>query len=233
MTKGRISFSQIDQKILIQDTIIQLGYLSQDKVSKSILYKIQELIEVCRHLADCRYMYDLIPYLNNCNDTVQGENGICIKSKKLSFLIKKMADVEYLCCLALTIGSDLDRKIRKLNEKSLLESFILDALASALTEAFADILQQRISDVCKTQELQISARFSPGYCDWEMLTGQQLIFQILDPNVIDIKVSPSSGLMIPRKTISAVIVAAIHISYQSPCPFCRKKDCEHRRRDAV
>jgi hypothetical protein len=233
MTKGRILFSQIDQETLIKDTIVQLGYSSQEKVNKNILDKIWQLIEECWHLADCHYIYDFIPYVNNHNGIVQGGNGICIESKKLSFLIKKMSGVEYLCCLAVTIGSELDRKIRKVNETSMLESFILDALASRIIEAFANILQERIFESCKSRGLQISARFSPGYCDWEILTGQEQIFQVLDPNIINIMVSPTSGLMIPRKSISAIIIVAQDVPYQTPCPFCRKKDCDHRRWQAA
>jgi hypothetical protein len=40
-------------------------------------------------------------------------------------------------------------------------------------------------------------------------------------------------MMIPEKTITAVMLAARGAKFKTPCPFCDKTDCPHRRGRAI
>jgi hypothetical protein len=75
--------------------------------------------------------------------------------------------------------------------------------------------------------LQASARFSPGYCDWPIEKGQAAIVAFLKPQAIGIHAA-ATGLMTPRKSVTAAVIAAETMPEQSPCFLCAKA-CAHRR----
>ena len=108
-----------------------------------------------------------------------------------------------------------------------LQALMLDSAASVLTDLYADQIQQQFKCYYEKQKLQSSARFSPGYCDWPMKEGQAALIPFLQPDSIGISAS-DSGMMTPRKSITAVVITAEQMPTASPCFLC-VRDCAHRR----
>ena len=106
------------------------------------------------------------------------------------------------------------------------KAVIIDCGASVLIEQLADEFQAEINVGPFT-----TPRFSPGYGDWS-ITEQARIIRLLDgQRQIGLNVTKDS-LMIPRKSITAVIGIADHPvkGCLATCTECVLKDkCELRK----
>lgn len=151
-----------------------------------------------------------------------------IMSKMLTALTSQSNNPGWICCFALTLGSSVDDWINLLQKNSLLEAFIADTAGSELIEFYAGQFESFITKTPDCKDMEISARFSPGYCDWDLLQGQNAIFNLLKPEKIGME-KISSGLIIPQKSITGIIIAATHISHRTPCSICSKTECPFRR----
>ena len=129
-----------------------------------------------------------------------------------------------LWAFGVTLGIGLDELIA---QHDVLTAYLLDSCGSALAESFARSAQEQIDGWAASQGLETTRRFSPGYCDWEISRGQRALFEFLEPQQAGITAAPT-GLMTPRKSVSAVILAARSVPERAPCSRCAR-DCDHRR----
>ena len=72
--------------------------------------------------------------------------------------------------------------------------------------------------------LQTSIPLSPGLLGWPVEQGQPQIFKILDPSLVDVRLS-SGMLMIPRKSLTFVLGIGIRmVESTSSCDYCSMKE---------
>ncbi len=211
---------------ILAGTISQLGYPGADAVSDRVLTEIRSGIDRCRELAVPAVIYRSTPFEEVSQKTIAGKNLI-LTTVNWSRLTRRMTGVYELFCLAVTLGQAVDETIRMLSRDTLLQALTLDTAASVLAEAYADQIQQQVRNHYQQKGLQASARFSPGYCDWPLQNGQKALFDLLTPATIGLRVN-ASGLMTPRKSVSAVILAAEQMPASTPCFLCAR-ECSHRR----
>jgi cobalamin-dependent methionine synthase I len=145
-------------------------------------------------------------------------------------LVKSLKDPEMICGFVVTSGQALEDAISRRQEESLFHAYLLDAVGSVVTERLTDQLDQHVSGLLGARGYETTARFSPGYCDWELQGGQKAMFRFLQPESVGVNIT-SAGMMIPQKSISAVLVGAREVSLRSPCSFCAKGDCPYRREE--
>jgi len=168
-------------------------------------------------------------------EVVYRGEGLNEESTPLEAIFRK-ADV--LALFALTVGSDVSRRIDELFKSNEFASgSMLDSVASDGTERAADLLQRHFFNVLVTRGETDSStaimRYSPGYCGWHM-SGQKRLFESLRPEEIGIELL-DSFLMKPLKSISGVMVAGekrIH-DFRDSYPFCaqcRTHSCRDRIR---
>ncbi|MCE1246517.1 MAG: hypothetical protein LWY06_07735 [Firmicutes bacterium] len=115
-----------------------------------------------------------------------------------------------------TIGRYIDDSITGLYERGeLTDALYLDAVGTSLIENLAAKLQSDIAekylnytkeedDEKLSSEEFYAARYSPGYCGWD-LSGQDELFGYLADVQLPVSIT-SSGMMHPRKSVSGVIV---------------------------
>jgi len=203
------------------------GYPSPEKTEKSI----QKEMEVAlRNVLAClapESIFRTIDFQECENGSVIGE-GLHIRSEKLSDIASRLDIPESIICFAVTLGQNLDDRIRETQGRSMAQAFFMDAAGSAIVEIFASQAETRLQTLLSQKHLVATRKFSPGYCDWDLLPGQEAVQQFLDLQRIGIRMLPS-GMMIPEKTITAVMLAARGAKFKTPCPFCDKTDCPHRR----
>ena len=164
------------------------------------------------------------------NGTVYLENGIELKSLKLSKVMKHCDDA---ICFIATIGSGVEKELARLtDEERLFDAYILESMGSMAVESMVDSFCKDMETKYNAQDKGVTLRFSPGYCDWPV-AEQKKLFRILDAGQINITLTDSC-LMHPRKSISGVF--GIHpfdgdnpVSPYNPCSDCKKKDCMARR----
>lgn len=109
---------------------------------------------------------------------------------------------EQVVLLAATLGIETEALIRRAQTRDMGEAVMLDAAGSAAIEALCDSfcaeLGKELSPCCLTE------RYSPGYGDYP-LSEQRAIFRLLDVSRrIGVSLS-DSGLMIPQKSVTALI----------------------------
>ncbi len=148
-------------------------------------------------------------------------------------LRRLLADAEELVLFAATLGMEVERLSRQLQLTDMAGALILDACADAAIENVCDNfcgdLASEISPLCLTR------RFSPGYGDLP-LTYQKKVFEALDVfRRIGISLT-ESGLMLPQKSVTAVMgIRRTPLPHtNSPCEGCNLYNhCTHRREAAI
>jgi hypothetical protein len=142
-----------------------------------------------------------------------------------------LAHVQWVAPFVVTIGSALERLARRrMQAGKLLEGTVIDALASELVENAADQLQQRVREWAHDRDLEITPRYSPGYCGLDM-SSQMTLFQQIDAARINVHLT-GSHLMLPIKSVSGLIGIgpADRVSPEGyPCSRCSHPDCMMRR----
>ncbi len=149
-----------------------------------------------------------------------------------------LADSPGCLLLAATLGQTADDLIRRTETADISRALLLDALASAAVENLCDQLQAALARHFAAEKLFLTRRFSPGYGDLP-LALQRPLCQLLDAGrIIGLTVS-RSDLLLPRKSVTAVIGLAPrpprHADYagdkcaacpsQSFCPYSQSGGC--------
>lgn len=151
--------------------------------------------------------------------------GLEIKSPQWAGVVSRMITPRRLICFVLTLGESFERLKQG---RALFDVYVLDGLGSELIETAAEMAEQRLAVWAGANSMACSRRFSPGYCDWPLASGQKALFDFLNPAAIGVGVL-STGAMRPSKSISAVVLTADQVPLICPCRFCPQKDCDHRR----
>lgn len=124
------------------------------------------------------------------------------------FSIKKhLEGCDRVAVMGLTLGLGIDNLLRKTQIKDMAMTVILDCGASVLVEQLCDEFEGTIRE--EIGEKYMTFRFSPGYGDYP-ITEQSRIIRYLDASrKIGLNVT-SNSLMIPRKSVTALIGIADH-----------------------
>ena len=121
--------------------------------------------------------------------------------------------------LAATIGMETDRHIRRAQIRSMKDAALLQAASAAMVEKYTDIINEEIICEGKNMGLYPRPRYSPGYGDLSLET-QKIVFTLLNPEKHAGITLTDSLLMVPSKSITAVIGLAETES------SCIRYDCE-------
>jgi len=135
-----------------------------------------------------------------------------------------------MAVFACTIGPDMENWSRhSMEQDNPAESYLIDRTASVLTEKAVDYLHEYIGGEMAKQNLLITNRYSPGYCDWPV-SDQHLLFSLFPHNFCGIRLN-ASALMHPIKSVSGVIGIGPDVEFKEyMCNRCRIKECTYRRK---
>jgi len=221
----------MDRILKNKDEVLRyLGYRNQtlDKVTNDL---IEESINEMRDLIKPRYIYKFFNimrkedgiYLSNSNFNLVGEN---IKNH----LVKS----EVCVLMAVTIGNNVDTKIRYYEKISMAKALILDACATVAIEEICENVCKELKEIVYKENKVLTSRYSPGYGDLP-IDIQKSFLAILDAgNTIGLTAS-SHNILIPRKSVTAivgVIEKADKNTEEISCLDCNKHDsCTFRKGD--
>ena len=113
-----------------------------------------------------------------------------------------LADCDEVILLAATLGAEPDLLQRQLRLRHMSDAVILDAAVSAAVENVCDNLCADLA--ARFAPRYLTERFSPGYGDFP-LSQQGWFFRLLDMNRRLGVTLTESDLMIPQKTVTAVV----------------------------
>ncbi len=113
-----------------------------------------------------------------------------------------LAECDGVVLMAATLGVETESLIRRASLRNMADAVILDAAGSAAIETVCDHFCEDLAERLSPRFL--TDRFSPGYGDMP-LSDQQALFRLLDvTRRIGVSLS-KSGLMIPQKSVTALI----------------------------
>ncbi|MFI3171587.1 MAG: vitamin B12 dependent-methionine synthase activation domain-containing protein [Eubacteriales bacterium] len=168
-------------------------------------------------------------------DIQKENNSIIVKGTNLKLkgksIQKLLADCEQCILLAVTLGQRVDAQLRTLQVTSLNQAVIMDFCASSMVEELCNQLEEELKAVWLNRGLYLTDRFSPGYGDMS-LEVQAVLCEVLETSKkIGLHVT-SSGIMIPKKSITAIIGIANKKQKMKikGCKYCDfYKNCEYRK----
>jgi hypothetical protein len=152
-------------------------------------------------------------------------DGMVLRSRQIAPMFSGCSRV---AVFLVTIGVGLEKRVAQLMGDGLAhEAFVLDTTGSVAVEEAADWLEGEIGRIAAAKGHRIGWRYSPGYCDWDIVQQKEL-FGILDGESIGVDLT-GECLMVPRKSISGIIGMGESCITSSACRFCNRKDCPTRR----
>lgn len=131
----------------------------------------------------------------------------------------------FLC----TAGALFSRESHRFNAQGdLLEAYLIDAIGSLTVENAMDRIHSALEEEMQSQGINITNRYSPGYCNWP-ITDQRSLFSLIGPNPTGIQLGDSC-LMTPIKSVSGVIGLGKEAKKRPyGCAICKNTTCIYRR----
>lgn len=173
-------------------------------------------------------------HLIGCFSDLQASGGFSIyNTENLSFKLgtrisKIVRNAQKTAIFAVTLGKGYKEISERYTGDPLLY-YLTDIIASEYTEAAADYIHNKISEVALNYSLKYSNRYSPGYCGWNT-DEQKRLFSYLPPSPCGIHLT-SSSLMDPVKSISGIVALGKDVKYIiHDCNRCSDDNCLYRKK---
>ena len=139
-------------------------------------------------------------------------------------IAQHLALAEQVVVILCTIGDGLENHISEVMTTDPSYGLALDGLGSAAVEALAADACNYFGEQAAAKGMERTIPFNPGMVGWPVEEGQKQIFDIFNDCEIDIKLT-SSGMMIPRKSISMVLGFGVDLtSTGRACDYCSMRE---------
>lgn len=138
---------------------------------------------------------------------------------------KMLAPCRDAILLAGTLGAQSERLLLRIQAQDAAKALIMDAVLSAGIEALLDEREEALRAELTRQGQYLTDRFSPGYGDMPMAQTREICAVLDTQRRIGLTVS-SSGIMIPRKSVVAIMGVGDHPVERRPkgCAACPMRD---------
>ncbi len=214
----------MDAKLTGIDRGQVLRYLGcRDTADDALEAELQRRAEALKAEAEPRAVWKLFPLLPDFSLA-----GACfrLEGESVRALLK---DCDQVILMAATLGSSVERLIRRAQAVDMAGALILDACGSAAIENVCDNLCADLAAGFAPRYL--TDRFSPGYGDMP-LSQQRELFAALDVTRRIGVTLTDSGLMLPQKSVTALIGVSDRPQTLRPrgCAVCGLHDtCAYRK----
>jgi hypothetical protein len=141
--------------------------------------------------------------------------------------IREADEVALFICTAGHAVGEMSRQSMKSGD--MLRGYIYDVIGSEVVENAADRMQEELKKEMAVRGMNITNRFSPGYCGWDVVE-QHKLFGFFKDNYCGITLT-ASALMDPVKSVSGIIGIGRNVKYAPyQCKLCDDKNCIYRNR---
>lgn len=129
--------------------------------------------------------------------------------------------------MAATLGIEIEQKVAQAQILDMTKALVLDACATAAIESVCDNLCQKIEK--EIFPFELTSRFSPGYGDFPIAIQKDLITVLDAGRKIGLTLTPEN-IMIPRKSVTAIMGITDKKRKARTCEICNLKDtCTYRK----
>lgn len=173
------------------------------------------------------YVLKNVSNLSAKDGIITVENESFTTGRMISSFLKNAKMVALFVC---TAGSEIEKwATHYKNEGDLIFSYIIDATGSLLVEGAMDLIYKRLESYAASNQLYLTNRYSPGYCDWKV-KDQEKLFSFLPNQFCGISLSESC-LMSPVKSVSGIIGLGENVKYLDYiCDTCKSNNCVYRNK---
>ncbi len=209
-----------------KDNILKGLHVPLDKVDSYVDELIDEFIQQSLDLCSPKSCYALFNSLVFINKTeMQIEGHIFLLDKIVLSALKKSSQIAFFIC---TAGDKVEKLSKQLlREGHSLEGLIVDLIGSEIAEETAEFIHKKIGEDMALQRLNITNRYSPGYCSWPV-SDQQKLFALLGEHTCGVKLTDSS-LMLPIKSVSGIVGVGENVKNRGyACAKCDAGFCIYR-----
>lgn len=190
---------------------------------------INEVTEELLPLGGIKAEYTVFKEINLSreNRSLQVE-GITFNVRPIIYRqIKEAEEVALFICTAGPVVGEMCHQSMK--DGDLLRGYVYDVIGSEIVEAAADRMQEELRKSIADLGKEITNRFSPGYCGWDV-AEQHKLFSFFKDNYCGITLT-ESALMKPIKSVSGIIGIGRNVRYTPyQCKLCDDKNCIYRNK---
>lgn len=192
-----------------------------------IVCEVEEIYCLLPEICDVRGGYTIfenVEVFANEGEINFGEKKIT-SGRRICSYMKGADNIAVFICSAGERFMELSQQYNR--ENDYLKAYIIDSFGSLVVEKMADYIQMQLQVEVGRRGLEISNRYSPGYCNWQ-LWDQKLLFELLSDNPCRISLTDSM-LMMPVKSISGIIGIGRDVKkHKYGCSVCKDKNCVYR-----
>lgn len=186
-------------KINENEVLKYLGY-SGESLQDSLLLDIKRISDEVLSISAPMLTYKFFSiekepsfHLDKTNFIPSGEN------------IKNMlSDSENCVVVAATLGMQVEKELRKKQLLTVYDSLIMDCCASSAVENICNNFCEDLAESLKKDGLYLTDRYSPGYGDFPLFQQKDICNLLSTAKTIGVSLN-STGIMIPRKSVTAII----------------------------
>lgn len=187
----------LDVDIILKKICTENQPFPQDLISD-----VSDLIAKCIKYSKPKYCYRILDIEHISETEIKLSNSnYSLTGKHISSHLRNASKV---AVFAATLGVSFDNYLKVLQLKELYSAFILDICANEYIENFCDFVQEDIRTLENLSEYMLLPRFSPGYGDLP-LSSQIELLNLLDAQRKIGLTCTSSSIMIPRKSVTAIV----------------------------
>jgi hypothetical protein len=145
--------------------------------------------------------------------------------KSILSRLRKSESVVFFKC---TAGKGIDEWSKKQSsEGDMLGSYLTSVIGSAIVETAIDRIQHFLKEEMEKNNLNITNRYSPGYCGWKV-AEQRKLFKMFPADYCNIKLTESM-MMDPIKSVSGIIGVGRDVKYNPyTCNLCNSSNCLYK-----
>jgi hypothetical protein len=181
-------------------------------------------LEICNPRASFA-LYENPSFKDDKEMILEGSNFLLDR-----IVLSSLKNSTHMAIFVATAGPEVEKISKKLlSEGNLLEGVLVDIIGSEIAEETARLIYEKIGKEMGQNGMNITNRYSPGYCNWPV-SDQQKLFSLLNKNTCDVQLTESS-LMLPIKSVSGIIGVGAHVKFQAYfCDKCKVGSCIYRDR---
>ncbi len=204
-----------------------LGIKGQS-MNLEIRREIEETVSQLRTYVDYKIEYKVCSIYKEEDSIGVASTNLRLEGQEINRLLQ---DCNQCILLAVTLGQGVDAWLRTLQVRQLSHAVMVDFCASSMVEHLCNQVEETLREEWAKRGLYFTDRFSPGYGDLP-IEVQKKFCEVLDTSrKMGLHVT-SSGLMVPTKSITAIIGIADRKQKMriKGCQFCQlSAECEYRK----
>ena len=219
----------IEIPLTIQEEDVWRVMGAKDRIAKELKDEAAFAIKEISRLSDSKAIVKRFKISSVTSKGIKFETGEELVNKFASHLFKGAEEAFFIIS---TIGSEVDKRISELMIKGEnILAIILDSAGTAAAfNSFTYILDKLLEETT-SRDLKMGTCLRPGQSYWD-ITGQTLIFNMLEAKKIDVELL-SSSFMKPQKSQSGIVPIGSNLLIQedpseSYCKYCKASRCPMR-----